>query len=281
MQQKLVYPICGLIIYYCYFFKKHTINIENFFLIFFDKICFASSNLLIFINYRVDPTSQFSPHSHFFFQIVKNSFVIISNIVNIGESFVMSQEIQEIEIKSSKHAGGKPKDKVWQYFDYNATKHAGHYDAKCKFCDCYWKSGAVKKLQNHLARDCEGVDSNVKNTYMLIVAKRDGVNDDRESEIFERNIDSESNILSEEQTALIDRSMLKAFVMCGLPFQIIENPYFINMMRNLRSNYKPPSRERLSNNLLNEEAIRTEIKINNTLERAKNLTLGMKLYFLA
>jgi hypothetical protein len=114
---------------------------------------------------------------------------------------------------------------------------------------------------------------------MLIVAKRDGLNDDIEAEAFETNIDSESNELSEEQIALIDRSILKAFVMCGLPFQIIENPYFINMMKNLRLNYKPPSRERLSNNLLNEEAIRTEIKINNTLERAKNLTLGMKLYF--
>ena len=90
---------------------------------------------------------------------------------------------------------------------------------------------------------------------MLIVAKRDGLDDDIEAEAFETNINSENNELSKEQRALIDRSILKAFVMCGLPFQIIENPYFINIMKNLRLNYKPPSRKRLSNNLLNEEAI--------------------------
>ena len=194
-------------------------------------------------------------------------------------SNTVNEMSQEMEIENLKHAGGRPKDKVWKHFDHNPTKHAGHYDARCKFCNYYWKTGVVKQLQVHLARDCEGVDSDVKNAFMLIVAKRDGLDNDIEAEAFETNIDSESNELSEEQRALIDRSILKAFVMCGLPFQIIENPYFINMMKNLRLNYKPPSRERLSNNLLNEEAIRTEIKINNTLERAKNLTLGMKLYF--
>ena len=63
--------------------------------------------------------------------------------------------------------------------------------------------------------------------------------------------------------------------MCGIPFRIIENPYFINMLKKLQANYNPPSRERLSNNLLSEECIRVEIEINNFLERSKNLTLGM------
>ena len=40
---------------------------------------------------------------------------------------------------------------------------------------------------------------------MLIVAKRDGLDDVIEAEAFETNIDSESNELSEEQRALIDR----------------------------------------------------------------------------
>ena len=67
--------------------------------------------------------------------------------------------------------------------------------------------------------------------------------------------------------------------MCGIPFRVIENPYFTNMLKNLQPKYNPPSRESLSTNLLNEESVRVDIKIINSLENAKNLTLGMKLCY--
>jgi len=66
--------------------------------------------------------------------------------------------------------------------------------------------------------------------------------------------------------------------MCELPFRIIENPYFINILKNLKKNYNSPSRERLSTNLLSEECVKVELKINNLLENSKNLSLGMKLF---
>ena len=76
--------------------------------------------------------------------------------------------------------------------------------------------------------------------------------------------------------------MLKAFVMYGIPFRIVENPYFINIFKNFQLNYNLPSQECLSTNLLSEECVRVKIKINNILEISKNLTLGMKLlnYFI-
>ena len=81
--------------------------------------------------------------------------------------------------------------------------------------------------------------------------------------------------------AFIDRSILKAFVVYGLPFHIIENPYFINMIKNLRLNYNPLTREILLNKLLPEETIRVELKIKNSLEQSNNLTLGIvKIIFL-
>nr|CAG8469309.1 7632_t:CDS:2 [Entrophospora candida] len=46
------------------------------------------------------------------------------------------------------------------------------------------------------------------------------------------------------------------------------------MLQNLRSNYKPPSQDCLSIKLLSDEAVRVDIKINNILEKADNLTLG-------
>ena len=66
-----------------------------------------------------------------------------------------------------------------------------------------------------------------------------------------------------------DRSILKAFVMCAIPFRIIENPYFINLLKNLQPNYNSPSRERLATDLLSEESIRTEIKSKIILKKKK------------
>ena len=69
--------------------------------------------------------------------------------------------------------------------------------------------------------------------------------------------------------------------MCGIPFRVIENPYYVNtvsMLKNLQPNYNLLLREQLSNNLLSEECIRVKIKINNYLEKSKNLTLGMKFF---
>src|SRR5277367_3363024 len=108
---------------------------------------------------------------------------------------------------------------------------------------------------------------------MHYVTTRDGIINENHMKI---ESDSENEELSEEQVALIDRSILKVFVMCNIPFRIIENPYFINVLKNLQLNYNFLLREHLTTDLLSEESIRTEIKINNYIEKEKNLTLGIK-----
>ncbi len=133
-------------------------------------------------------------------------------------------------------------------------------------------------MQVYLTCECENVDIKVKNKYMLIVTRRDNLNDNIKVEAFEANINDENNKNNElpvEQIVLIDRSVLKAFIICEISFQIVKNPYFINLLKNLWSNYNPPSWKHLFTNLLNEESIQVEIKINNSLENTKNLTLGM------
>ena len=107
------------------------------------------------------------------------------------------------------------------------------------------------------------------------VTTRDGIVNENQMEI---ESDGRNEELSEERVALIDRSILKAFVMCVTPFRIIENPYFISVLKNLQPNYNPLSQERLTTDLLSEESIRTEIKVNNYIEKEKNLTLGIKKY---
>ena len=59
---------------------------------------------------------------------------------------------------------------------------------------------------------------------------------------------------------------------------MIENPYFINMLKILQSTYVSPSRDHLASKLLCKKTARVEIKINNALEKAKNLMLGMYVF---
>ncbi len=56
----------------------------------------------------------------------------------------------------------------------------------------------------------------VKNKYMLIVARRNGLSENMNVEVDMNN--ENDNELSAEQTALIDHSVLKAFAMYGIPF---------------------------------------------------------------
>ena len=66
-----------------------------------------------------------------------------------------------------------------------------------------------------------------------------------------------------------------AFVMCGLPFSIIENPWFVNALKSLRPNYNLLIHEYLVSSLLNNKAVRINYEIEITLKNSKNLTLDM------
>ena len=69
---------------------------------------------------------------------------------------------------------------------------------------------------------------------MHYVVTRDDIINKNHMEI---ESDGENEELSEERVALIDRSILKAFVIYAILFRIIENLYFINILKNLQSNY--------------------------------------------
>ena len=70
---------------------------------------------------------------------------------------------------------------------------------------------------------------------------------------------------------------MKFFACCDIPFHIIENPFFVDAIKSLRSSYNPPSRNHLSGNLLNREVIKINSKVNNILKNLENLTLGMNI----
>ena len=80
----------------------------------------------------------------------------------------------------------------------------------------------------------------------------------------------------EPKQEAIDQSLIKAFVCCGTPFAVVEHPFFMDLIRKLRPGYKLPSRNKLAEIMLSHAVIRIENKIMNILEKATNLTLGIK-----
>ena len=68
--------------------------------------------------------------------------------------------------------------------------------------------------------------------------------------------------------------MLIEFVCCNVSFSIIENPFFIEALKYLRPGYNPPSREYLPGQLLDNEVVSVNLKVDTTFKFYNNLTLG-------
>ncbi|CAJ0847198.1 17125_t:CDS:2 [Entrophospora sp. SA101] len=64
------------------------------------------------------------------------------------------------------------------------------------------------------------------------------------------------------------------FVCCGLPFSLVENPFFIEFVNQLKPAYKLPSRFKLSKDFINEEVANVNVKVELELKRQNNITLG-------
>ena len=72
----------------------------------------------------------------------------------------------------------------------------------------------------------------------------------------------------------INHALIKAFVCAGIPFHIIENPFFVDFLNELNPAYKTPTREYLSNCLMEKELAKVNYKINEELKNSSNLILG-------
>ena len=136
----------------------------------------------------------------------------------------------------------------------------------------------------HLAKNCKKCPDEIRLKYLtIILADNNEENQNAESSnkrcrveqtTLDDHWDDDTEIPKYRQK-IIDRTWLKAFISCGIPFSVIENPFFIDAIKSLRSSYNPPSRNILSGNLLDYEVIKVDSKVNNILKNMDNLTLGM------
>ena len=172
---------------------------------------------------------------------------------------------------------GRPHSEVWEHFSKTQVKNSkGHYSAKCNYCTKSYNRGEPQKLLAHLANHCMGCDSQTRKKCLEELNKTKE-NLQKNSNISRQtNISSfyESTTLTRERENSINRSLIKAFVCCNIPFHVIEHPYFIDFLKQLWPAYQPPSRKVLSQGLLDIEVANVNQKIDLLLEKAENLTLG-------
>jgi hypothetical protein len=126
---------------------------------------------------------------------------------------------------------------------------------------------------NRLAVRAEGDTTNLEK----ITSKKRKLNNGAsiQTKISEFN---ESTKLSENRIHEINHACIKAFIVCGIPCHVIENPFFIELLKTLRPGYIPPSKEILSGKLLSQETAVVNQRIVKELKNSKNLTLCMYNY---
>ncbi|CAG8784847.1 534_t:CDS:2, partial [Dentiscutata erythropus] len=141
------------------------------------------------------------------------------------------------------------------------------------------------KLEAHFALQCPYVEDHIQQSYLLRVASHNNEEESPENLTKSKKprLDKQNNLsrffllkskdLSEERINSINILLLKAFIVCGISFSIVENPFFIDLLQNLCSSYQPLLREVLAGCLLDQEYVKVIVKHETIFRESKNLTL--------
>lgn len=164
--------------------------------------------------------------------------------------------------------GGKKKDKVWEYFNVVDIPNDAHKGAVCKFCSTTWKRGKPQEMKAHLALRCSKVTYSVKMEYLHTI---DEAGNSTQLTTSANNKKDSSNI---PDFAKAHKALTRFFVCCGIPFSVVDSPFFHDFVKSLCFEYELPKRTILSTTYLDAETANITLKIEEELHQAKNLTLG-------
>ncbi|RIB25754.1 hypothetical protein C2G38_2165173 [Gigaspora rosea] len=118
----------------------------------------------------------------------------------------------------------------------------------------YYLRGGEKKA--HLANECPNCPENISRYWYEKVAERNS-NYTRKKALPNQTAIT-SHFLSDRplpKAAInrLDQKIIKAWVMAGVPFEVIKNPFIKDMFKEFLPAYNPPSRTTLSGRLLDEK----------------------------
>ncbi|CAJ0763464.1 1811_t:CDS:2, partial [Entrophospora sp. SA101] len=146
---------------------------------------------------------------------------------------------------STKKTAGQRQNEVWEYFIKTPLNSHGNYSAECNFCKQRWGRAYVQSLQAHLANNCPACPDMIQRFYLEVLSTENLAED-----ITSTNDFYENKELSEGKIEAINIALVRAFVCCGIPFSVIDNLFFRELLYQLQANYHPPSRQTLAGQLL-------------------------------
>src|SRR5688572_10035679 len=142
-----------------------------------------------------------------------------------SEEHVLSQQDQNG--KRKRQVGGRPREQIWNYYKTSSPDAQGYRDAACNYCSKYWGRGRPGEMEVHLANICTGVPREIKDYWQEFLANKISnykrTNNTKSSNLKQPNqIDNESiESMSIYEQNEIDKAILKAWVMAGIPFETI------------------------------------------------------------
>lgn len=150
--------------------------------------------------------------------------------------------------RNSRKFGGRPLSQVWEHFlkGPEIKNNKGHYSARCDYCSKHFEVGYPNVLEKHLARECVQCDEEIHNHYLNLIMEKNksrNIQKNAHNSISnKKNLNNRQVSLSEfyehatltkEREESINKSLIHAFVMAGIPYSTIENPYFVEFLKKL------------------------------------------------
>jgi hypothetical protein len=181
--------------------------------------------------------------------------------------------------KTAKRLVGPKFSDIWKYFIRGNHLGNGHYQATCEFCSTFFKDGRPHILRSHIALQCLKATDDIKNEVNEMIINEENLQTqhfNKRAKSGQQSLENYFNSANLEESRIrqINEALVMMFIMCALPFRLVENPFFINLLKALNPGYQPPSRKALAGRLLDNEVVRINKKINKDLKHAENLTLG-------
>ncbi len=126
-------------------------------------------------------------------------------------------------------------------------------------------------MKSHLALRCPNVNYSIKIEYLHMISSED-ISDNEQ--LTQQQLKNKNNNRDVIDITRANKALVRFFVCCGIPFSIVDSPFFQDFVKSLCFEYNPPKRTTLSTNLLNTEVANITLKIEEELYQSKNLTLG-------
>jgi hypothetical protein len=190
----------------------------------------------------------------------------------------MTSTLDSGDLGKKKNKGGRPASSIWDDITKGNHVGSGKYHATCKYCNFSWSRGDISKLVTHLANHCSEAPAPVVRKYLTEMLERED-NTNKKRKVVDNNQLTmtdyhDSKKIPNGKVTRINRALAKFFVACGISFRVVEHPFFINFVKELNSAYELPTREFLSDQLLERELAMVNSNVTTVIENGTNLTLG-------